>query len=194
MSIDSAGKSHILERRLHFLRETFTYNLYRNVCRSLFERDKVFFFFFQISLTYKYLISAITRKLSLQVLYSFILCTTIMLATKQLTLEEMSFFLTGGLVLHSSSQPNPAPDWLADKAWEEIKRSANLSYFAEFPGHFSGQELAEWKKFYDSVNPEEAALPEPWQTNMTEFQKLIVMRMIRPDKVIPKVHEEYFLS
>ena len=81
---------------------------------------------------------------------------------------------------------NPAPSWLADKAWEEIRRVANMSAFAKFLDGFT-KNLAKWKEFYDSVNPELAELPEPWEKELTDFQKLVVMRMIRPDKVIPKV-------
>lgn len=42
--------------------------------------------------------------------------------------QEFMFFLTGGVGLENKI-PNPAPEWLADKSWDEICRMCDLKAF-----------------------------------------------------------------
>uniref|UniRef100_A0A8C4X3E5 Dynein heavy chain n=1 Tax=Erpetoichthys calabaricus TaxID=27687 RepID=A0A8C4X3E5_ERPCA len=44
-----------------------------------------------------------------------------------------------------------------------------------------------WKNVYDSAHPNEMTLPEPWDDLLSDFQKLLILRCIRPDKIIPAV-------
>nr|CAD7578910.1 unnamed protein product [Timema californicum] len=159
MSIESSKKSKFLEKRLQYLHETFTYNLYSNVCRSLFEKDKL--------------------------LFSFILCTNIMLATNVLTKEEFHFFLTGGVSLENPLK-NRASSWLGDKSWDELCRVTHLPAFYGFLESFTSS-LSEWKEFYDLADPHLGKLPEPWEQSLTPFQHLIIIRIFRPDKIIATI-------
>lgn len=44
-----------------------------------------------------------------------------------------------------------------------------------------------WKKVYDSMEPQDIPLPDGWQEKLTDFQKLVLIRCLRPDKVTPVV-------
>lgn len=115
------------------------------------------------------------------------MCTTILLAKEEINRDEIMFFLTGGIALGNELE-NPASSWLSDKSWDEICRVGTLRSFANFKDSFTKNTSA-WQKFYDLMNPQNFPLPEPWEKDLTMFEKLIVMRLIRPDKTIAKVRK-----
>lgn len=160
-SIDSANKSKILQKRLGFLRETFTYDLYSNVCRSLFEKDKLVF--------------------------SFVLCCYVLQAEGKLNRNEFLFFLTGGAGLHSVTQTNPASEWLKEKSWDELCRLSRFPAYEGIIEHFV-EKTQDWRNFYDLKTPTYDDIPQPWRKKLTNFQNLILLRILRLDKVVPNVN------
>lgn len=43
--------------------------------------------------------------------------------------------------------------------------------------------LDKWNSFYNSREPHNEELPSPWQDELNDFQRMIILRVIRPDKV-----------
>lgn len=95
----------------------------------------------------------------------------------------MTFFIFGDITMTESGTKNPAADWLSQVSWNEVSRiGIILSEFSNFAQSFQ-ENLALWKKYYDLLDPIHSPLPKPWNTILTSFQKLIVIKMIRPDVV-----------
>ncbi|XP_071486244.1 dynein axonemal heavy chain 3-like [Diadema antillarum] len=158
-SITQSEPSTDLERRIKSLNDHFTYSIYQNVCRSLFEKDKL--------------------------LFSFILCIGIAKGRGDIDDREWRFLLTGGVALENPF-PNPAPNWLTDKSWAEVVRVSQLDAFDGFMLNFRTY-ISDWKKLYDSHTPHTDKIPEPWELCLNDIEKLIILRIIRPDKIVPAV-------
>ncbi|XP_075130611.1 dynein axonemal heavy chain 3-like [Leptodactylus fuscus] len=150
-----------LQERITKLNDYFTNSIYEHVCRSLFEKHKL--------------------------LFSFLLCVGLQRNKGLINNDEWHFLLTGGVALEIP-HPNPAPVWLKDKSWGEILRLSTLPLFKGLDDHFCSK-LTEWKNIYDSSHPNETELPDPWEDLLTAFQRLLVIRCLRPDKVIPAVQQ-----
>jgi dynein heavy chain len=52
----------------------------------------------------------------------------------------------------------------------------------------------QWKILFDSTIPQDEQLPEPFNSRLNRFQKVIVMKSIRPDKVIPAIQNYVSLT
>jgi dynein heavy chain len=157
MSIKNSDKSSDLEIRMDNLIKHFTRSLYNNVCRSLLEKDKL--------------------------LFSFLLCVKILFGDGEIDPNEWYFLLTGGVAM-DNTVPNPSSDWILDKNWGEISRLAALPAFNGLIESFSEELLPRWKDLYDSADAHQHELPGEWNEKLNQFQKLLVTRCIRPDKVV----------
>ncbi|CAB1113079.1 unnamed protein product [Ectocarpus sp. CCAP 1310/34] len=161
MAIDKATKAHVLEDRLRNLSECFTAMLYKNVCRSLFEKHKL--------------------------LFSFLLSVKIMQGERRMDGEELRFFLQGATSL-DLEEPNPLANgegWLTDKTWGEIITAGKLEAMSGFAESFKSN-LSVWEGVFVSADPW-AEIEEVVGDAYQPFQKLCLLRAIRPDIVVPGV-------
>ncbi|KAK2921231.1 hypothetical protein Q8A73_000716 [Channa argus] len=159
-SIAESVKSDNVSERINNIVEHFTLSIYNNVCRSLFEKDKL--------------------------LFSLLLTVGIMQGKNRIDDQVWRFFLTGGIGLNNP-YPNPAPDWMSDKSWSSIVGASKLPNLKGFSEHVQDS-ISEWKKLYDSGRPHKDQLPDKWN-ELVGLDRMVVIRCFRPDKLVPAVQD-----
>ncbi|CAK9054035.1 Dynein axonemal heavy chain 2 (Axonemal beta dynein heavy chain 2) (Ciliary dynein heavy chain 2) [Durusdinium trenchii] len=160
--ISVGGKRAGVEERIEDLNAFHALAVYKYGCRAIFERHKL--------------------------LLSLHLCAQVLKYSNDLNETEFSFFLFGGQVFDRSGQsPNPSPDWINQSMWDNIiEADSKLESFKGFQTSLE-QSLRDWKKWYSGSEPEKDNLPGEWHERLDPLQKLIVVRCIRPDRVLPAV-------
>ncbi|XP_029908318.1 dynein heavy chain 1, axonemal [Myripristis murdjan] len=143
-----------VEERIVNINEFFTFSLYSNVCRSLFEKHKLMF--------------------------AFLLCTRIMMNENQIDMAEWRYLLSGGIPVQQLN--NPAVSWLSERAWQDILGLSALPNFSSLAESFSTH-MRGFKTIFDSSQPHREPLPGEWNTKLESFQKLLLLRCLRADRL-----------
>jgi len=109
----------------------------------------------------------------------------ILMGYDKMDLDELRFLLAGpGGEIHVDANPT---DWLDDLTWTETAKqltamSASLPAMKGIDTFFVANHL-EFKKMFDSLEPQNFALPGVWDKKLNTFQKMIVLKALRADKI-----------
>ncbi|XP_039416979.1 dynein heavy chain 10, axonemal isoform X2 [Corvus cornix cornix] len=156
-SLRKSMPSPILPKRLKNIMDTLTMNTYNYGCTGLFEKHKL--------------------------LYSFNMTVKIEQAEGRVPQEEFEFFLKGNISLEKSARKKPYA-WLPDQGWEDLIRLSEL-----FPEKFESlpDDVEEnpdvWKNWYDTDALEQMPLPMHYEGSVSDFQKLLLLRCFRVDRM-----------
>jgi dynein heavy chain, axonemal len=117
-SIEASEHTKDVTANLASLRKHFTYFLFTNICRSLFEAHKL--------------------------LFAFLLAVKIALSRREIDASHLAFLLTGGTGAVDAAAPNPADGIFSAKAWGEVSRLSLLG--GSFAGLAEGitQDIVSW--------------------------------------------------
>ncbi|XP_076227546.1 dynein axonemal heavy chain 7 isoform X3 [Nomia melanderi] len=157
LAIDNTEPAETVEQRLFDLIKSFTFSLYTNVCRSLFEKDKL--------------------------LFSLLLAINLLQQQEKLSLSQWTFLLTGGVGI-DNPHVNPTT-WLPAKQWNELCNLDNVHGFSGIREAFTGNSK-HWKELFDSKEPQNGSIPSPYDY-LNPFERLLVLRCVRPDKIVPAI-------
>ncbi|KAM9332808.1 dynein axonemal heavy chain 1-like [Pholidichthys leucotaenia] len=153
--IANSERADTVEERIININDFFTFSLYSNVCRSLFEKHKLMF--------------------------AFLLCARIMMNENKIDMAEWRYLLSGGIPAQELT--NPAVSWLSERAWQDILGLSTLDNFSKLADSFT-EHLHGFKRIFDSSQPHQEPLPGEWDTVLDSFQKLLVLRCLRADCLI----------
>lgn len=165
--IDVAEKSDDLDVRLNFLIVSINRNIFINVCRGLFEDNKLTF--------------------------SFLITTAFQLHANEIFRPQWSFFLRGIGNLDTSSKPNnPDPDFFSDKMWELMYGVQHFAseHMSDICEHVISN-LEDWKEWASLEEPHKARLPMNYDeiNEMHYFHTLLLLKALCPEKVLAGVQE-----
>ncbi|KAG2392322.1 hypothetical protein C9374_012574 [Naegleria lovaniensis] len=88
------------------------------------------------------------------------------------------------LYYSSNNNNNPCKHWLPQHAWQAISDlDQRVPFFHGIARSFE-EESEDWRVWYLSDHPENEHVPSEWQTKIDDWTKMLIVRCVRPDRLI----------
>ncbi|XP_075210479.1 dynein heavy chain 8, axonemal kl-3 [Lycorma delicatula] len=156
LSMARSEKSVVASRRIVFIIEYLTYEIFKYKCRGLYEEHKY--------------------------LFTLLLALKIDLQRNFITYEEFQNFIKGGGALDLNTSPAKPCKWITDVTWLNVVQLSALPTFKFILSQIPHSEKA-WKAWYDKPAPEEEVIPDNYEI-LDPFRKLLIIRAWCPDRAL----------
>ncbi|KAL8575827.1 Dynein heavy chain 10, axonemal [Nucella lapillus] len=146
----------ILVQRLENMMDTLTHNVYNYGCTGIFEKHKL--------------------------LFSFQINIKLEQDEQRVAQEDLDFFIKGSISLEKTKRPKPF-DALPDEGWEDcIRLSETFPRFSSLLQDIEDN-VSDWSEWFDHDAPEGEALPQQYDSSLTDFHRLMLIRCFRVDRI-----------
>jgi dynein heavy chain len=143
-----------LAERCVNLNVSITRTVFSYIRRGLFERDKL----------------TVATMLTLKILNT----------NARLESEDMGYLVESGVSLDAGNM-GPLAEWLPENVWPKVKFLEGLKVFSGL-GDIMQSDSDDWQTWFDNEHAENAKVPGDLST-LSEFHKLILLRVMRPDRL-----------
>lgn len=162
VALNESEENSSLNERLVIINKFFTFLLYDNVCRSLFEDAKL--------------------------LFSFMMTIKIAQFEKRIDENQWRFLISGQTPGIPYDGENPCPSWLKKRSWQELCMVNNLSQYNKVAENFHANEK-DWLAYFENHETHKAHMPAGLHDTLNGFEKMCILRCLRPDKITDAIQD-----
>lgn len=161
MRLEKSEKSTDLDQRLQILLTDITKSFYFSICRGLFEKDKL--------------------------LYSFLNSSSILRRNGDIDIDEWNFFLRGSPADYSDKEKKA--DYITDEMHRGLcgLEDAHVNFKGVLASFEDTSDKVIWKSYMNSDEPHNIPLPPVFEDRLTQFQRLMLLKVLRNGKMIYQV-------
>ncbi|KAM6444422.1 dynein axonemal heavy chain 5-like [Rhynochetos jubatus] len=157
LSVERSQKSQITAKRVVYVIEHLTYEVFKYTVRGLYENHRF--------------------------LFTLLLALKIDLQGKKISHNEFETLIKGGASLDLNSVEPKPKKWILDMTWLNLVQLSRLYPFNQLLVQVVRNEKS-WKAWFDEEAPEKAVIPDGYDSLLDQFHKLLLVRSWCPDHTV----------